>query len=191
MKMMRYIRPKCRLRSGQPKALPPTVVLRDPAHQVDRRTVGYWRSQVVLCGLAGAATVAGLTVVLVTVGVASRFVASTATFVGAIVLAGTGVAAVILPRWWYRIHRWEVTPTAIYVKSGWVRKVWAVAPVGCLQSVDTVADPLARWFGVAHVIIRTATGHQFVIRGIAADKAVSVSDNLVDLAWADGGCDAS
>lgn len=170
---------------------PPLMMLRDPAHRVDRRTVGYWRCLVVLGAAALAAAAGGLAVVLVTAGAPSGLVVGVTTAVGVAVLVGTVPAAVALPRWWYRVHRWEVTPTAIYVRRGWLRTVWAVVPAARLQSVDTVADPIAHRFGVAHVVVRTAGGRRFVIRGVGTDTALRISDGLVDIAWADGAGDGS
>ena len=35
----------------------------------------------------------------------------------------TLVDMVVVPRWRYAVHRWEVTPTAIFTRSGWVTNV--------------------------------------------------------------------
>ncbi|NEE19248.1 PH domain-containing protein, partial [Streptomyces sp. SID7499] len=57
----------------------------------------------------------------------------------AAVLAAAGTAAaVLLPLWWFRTHRWEITEDAVYVRTGYFRQEWRIAPMSRIQTVDTV-----------------------------------------------------
>src|SRR5204863_83888 len=40
-----------------------------------------------------------------------------------IALAGAPLT-LVLPRWWYRLHRWEVTDAAVYTRSGYFWQEW-------------------------------------------------------------------
>jgi membrane protein YdbS with pleckstrin-like domain len=49
-----------------------------------------------------------------------------------------------LPRWWYRLHRWEVTDAAVHTRSGYFWQEWRVAPMSRIQTVDTQRGPRPR-----------------------------------------------
>ncbi|WP_426520058.1 PH domain-containing protein [Diaminobutyricibacter sp. McL0618] len=76
-------------------------------------------------------------------------------------LALTGVVAVlhvsIMPRWRYRVHRWEITDDAIFVRSGWLTQETRVAPIARLQTVDARRGFLSRMMGLTSVTITTAS----------------------------------
>lgn len=79
-------------------------------------------------------------------------------------LAGLGltlVAAVVhvtvMPRWRYRVHRWEITDDAIFVRSGWFTQETRVAPIARLQTVDSRRGFLMRMMGLTSVTITTAS----------------------------------
>jgi membrane protein YdbS with pleckstrin-like domain len=76
-------------------------------------------------------------------------------------LAVTIVIAVIqvsvMPRWRYRVHRWEVTDDAIFVRSGWITQEMRVAPIARLQTVDSRRGFLSRIMGLTTVTITTAS----------------------------------
>jgi hypothetical protein len=79
-------------------------------------------------------------------------------FVG---LAVTVVVAIvhvsIMPRWRYRVHRWEITDDAIFVRSGWMTQETRVAPIARLQTVDSRRGFLHRLMGLTSVTITTAS----------------------------------
>jgi hypothetical protein len=64
---------------------------------------------------------------------------------------------VIMPRWRYRVHRWEVTSTAVYTQSGWLRQERRIAPLSRVQTVDTERGPLEQLFMLANVTVTTAS----------------------------------
>ena len=75
------------------------------------------------------------------------------------VLAGTVVLAlahlIIMPRWRYRVHRWESTPEAVYTQSGWFTTERRIAPVSRIQTVDSHIGPFERLFRLANVTVTT------------------------------------
>lgn len=76
----------------------------------------------------------------------------------------TGVTAVlaalhvsVMPRWRFRVHRWEVAPVAVYTRTGWLNQERRIAPVARIQTVDTQRGPLASLFGLVDVTVTTAS----------------------------------
>ena len=64
---------------------------------------------------------------------------------------------VVMPRWRYRVHRWEATPHAIYTQTGWLSQERRIAPLSRVQTVDLSRGPLAQAFGLATVTVTTAS----------------------------------
>ena len=75
----------------------------------------------------------------------------------------TGLALVLLayvllmPRWRYAVHRWEVTETAVYTQTGWWTVERRIAPMSRIQTVDYVEGVFSRMFGLATVTVTTAS----------------------------------
>ena len=67
------------------------------------------------------------------------------------------IHAAIMPRWRYRVHRWEITDDAIFVRSGWFTQATRVAPISRLQTVDSQRGFLSRIMGLTTVKITTAS----------------------------------
>lgn len=124
--------------------------LRDPAHLVSPRAIAYWTVRVVplwvvvlageLIWWWGARDHPGLrgTVLALTV-----------------LLAAADL--IVMPRWRYRVHRWEVTATAVYTQSGWLVQERRIAPLSRVQTVDTERGPLEQLFRLANVTVTTAS----------------------------------
>ena len=74
----------------------------------------------------------------------------------ALALAVTAYVAVV-PAWRYRVHRWEVTDTAVYTQTGWWTRERRVAPMSRIQTVDYAEGPVSRLFGLATVTVTTAS----------------------------------
>lgn len=87
-------------------------------------------------------------------------------------VAGLVVAVVVVPRWRYRVHRWEISPTAVYTRDGWLVQQRRIAPISRVQTVDTVRGLLDRMFGLADVTITTASSAG-AVRIAALDVAVA------------------
>lgn len=124
--------------------------LRPPRHQVSRRAIIWWTLQ-------GLLSVLFLLVPLL-VGLGAWAAARTwiASALVAVVLLG-GAYVVVMPRWRFRIHRWEATEDAVYTSAGWLRQEWRVAPMSRIQTVDTVRGPLQQLLGLSTVTVTTAS----------------------------------
>ena len=129
------------------------------------------------------ATDAALTVVVV---VAALVVAGPVTdwlpipgwVVGLVAVAG--VAYVVgMPIWRYRVHRWEVTETAVYTQTGWWVRERRIAPMSRIQTVDQHEELVARLFGLATVTVTTASAAgDLRIVGLDRARAVELVDQL-------------
>ena len=75
----------------------------------------------------------------------------------ALALLATAVSVVVVPRWRYAVHRWEVTDTAVYTQTGWWARERRIAPMSRIQTVDYVEGPVSRLFGLATVTVTTAS----------------------------------
>jgi uncharacterized protein len=64
---------------------------------------------------------------------------------------------IVMPRWRYRVHRWEVTHDAVYTQSGWLSQERRIAPISRVQTVDTARGPLEQLFKLANVTVTTAS----------------------------------
>ncbi|MDQ3714754.1 MAG: PH domain-containing protein [Actinomycetota bacterium] len=88
-------------------------------------------------------------------------------------------AVVVLPRYKYAVHRWEVTPDGIYTLTGWLSRTWILVPISRIQTVDVTRGLLQRMFGLATVSVRTASAQGSVeIEQLEAYTAAQVADDL-------------
>ncbi len=125
-------------------------MLRAPAHRVSPRAVPYWT----VTALVGDAVLVGAAVVawLVVPGVPD--------WAGLLVLllAVAAVAHVVLmPRIRFRVHRWEVTDTAVHTREGWIGRQSRIAPISRVQTVDSRQGAVMRLFGLASITVTTAS----------------------------------
>ena len=128
--------------------MPP--VIREPAHRVSPRAVPYWRLS---AGL-------GVLVLWALLGVGYALLDQrpwwvTALLVG-FVAAGVGYV-VVMPRVRVLVHRWEVTPTAVYTRSGWLTREERIAPLSRVQTVDSTQGALMQAFGLMSITVTTAS----------------------------------
>ena len=149
--------------------------LRDPAHLVSRRAVAYWTVRAVplwTLVLVGESlwlwnsrdqpglwfAVLGLTVLL------------------------AAAHLIVMPRWRYRVHRWEVTSTAVYTQSGWLSQERRIAPISRVQTVDTERGPLEQLFSLANVTVTTASAAgPLRIHGLDRATAEGVVSELTEV----------
>jgi membrane protein YdbS with pleckstrin-like domain len=97
------------------------------------------------------------------------------------VLVGLALAAyvVAVPRLRYRVHRWEVTDTAVYTQTGWWARERRIAPMSRIQTVDHVEGAISRLFGLATVTVTTASAAgALAISGLDKDVARRLVDEL-------------
>lgn len=157
------------------------VRLRPPRHRVHPAAVRWWTARA-LC--IAAVPVAGLLVTTALVPAART------ALVTALAAAGVlGVAYVVaMPRWSYRVHRWEVTDDAVYTRSGWLFQESRIAPLSRVQTVDTRRGPLQRAFGLAGITVTTASAVGPVrIDGLADGVAADLEAHLTARTQADPG----
>jgi membrane protein YdbS with pleckstrin-like domain len=85
----------------------------------------------------------------------------------------------VVPRWRYRVHRWEVTDTAVYTQTGWWSRERRIAPMSRIQTVDHVEGAISRLFGLATVTVTTASAAgALAISGLDKDVARRLVDEL-------------
>ena len=89
----------------------------------------------------------------------------------------------VVPRWRYRVHRWEVSPQAVFTRTGWLVQQRRIAPISRVQTVDTYRGPLDRLFGLANVTVTTASSAGAVhIAALDTETADRVVAQLTDIA---------
>lgn len=98
-------------------------------------------------------------------------------------VVGAAIAVAVVPLWRYRVHRWEISPQAVYTRTGWLIQERRIAPISRVQTVDTYRGPLDRLFGLANVTVTTASSAG-AVRIVALDSAVAdhVVAQLTDIA---------
>ncbi|MCP2266536.1 hypothetical protein APR03_003906 [Promicromonospora thailandica] len=150
----------------------PALSLRPPRHAVDPRAVGWWTWQLVLWTAVAVVPLAVLGALLPP--------ARLWLFLPGGVIAAIGaLAAVTLPRLWFRHHRWEVTDQAVYTRTGWFFQEWRIAPLSRIQTVDTVRGPLEQRFGLATLTVTTASARGAVkAPGLDAETAAALAADL-------------
>ncbi|WP_225800725.1 PH domain-containing protein [Streptomyces sp. NK15101] len=157
------------------------VRLRPPRNAVDERAVTWWRSRLL-------ATTAVPVVVLAALG---AFIGPARSWLllaaGAVAALGLGCTA-FFPAWWFRVHRWEVTDEAVYVRTGALWQEWRIAPMSRIQTVDTVRGPLEQTFGLATVTVTTASSKGAIrIGGLDHERAAELAERLTALTRATPG----
>ena len=145
--------------------------LRAPGNRVSRRAISYWTARAA-CG--------GLVVVMVELVLAG---VNDFPGPGLAAIAATTVVfaayALIMPRWRYRVHRWEVTDQALYTRSGWFSVHWRIAPISRIQTIDSHRSLGERIFGLANVTATTASAAGPVrIHGLDRPLADQLLDQL-------------
>lgn len=146
--------------------------LRAPRHQVSRKSITLWTLHAVI----------GWTVVLVPQLIVLLLMDSPSTWQTTTALA-TAVLAIahtlVMPRWRFRVHRWEATPDAVYTLSGWLDQEWRIAPISRIQTVDTKRGPLQQLLGLSTVTVTTASAAGAVeIEGLDHQSAADLAEEL-------------
>jgi uncharacterized protein len=157
------------------------VTLRQPRHPVSRTAVRYWALRASAGWLV--LTIAQVVWALLTEGHRGLHVAGLA---ATVVLGLAHVVA--MPRWRYRVHRWEVAPGAVYTRAGWLHQESRIAPISRIQTVDSERGPLEQLFGLANVTVTTASAAgPLTIDGLDHETAKRLVDSLTTAAQATRG----
>lgn len=150
---------------------------REPQWRVAPSAIGLWTVEMVLRSL----------VLMIPALAASIFVPESAPrwlVVGTDILPWALAAllvalTLVVPRYKYAVHRWEVTVDGIYTLTGWLSRTWVLVPISRIQTVDVTRGPLQRMFGLASVSVRTASAHGSVeIHQLEHYTAAQVADDL-------------
>lgn len=145
--------------------------LRVPGNRVSRRAIGYWTARAAASGAVAVAVELILAAVSGFPALWQAAIVVTALFVG--------LHAIIMPRWRYRVHRWEVTDEALYTRSGWFSVHWRIAPISRIQTIDSHRSVGERVFGLANVTATTASAAGPVrIHGLDRELADRLLDQL-------------
>jgi membrane protein YdbS with pleckstrin-like domain len=145
--------------------------LREPSERVSPRARLMWATSAGIEGLI-------LVAVLAVVGPVTDWLPIP---VWAVVLVALVAAAyvAVMPTWRYRVHRWEVTDTAVYTQTGWWVRERRIAPMSRIQTVDHAEGALARLFGLAAVTVTTASAAGALeIVGLERDRALALVEQL-------------
>ncbi|WP_109509306.1 PH domain-containing protein [Nocardioides speluncae] len=124
--------------------------LREPANRVSPRAVSYWRLTAFL----------GALVEWAVLGVGYAFLPGRPWWVTALLVAlvlPSVVHLAVMPTLRYRVHRWEVTPTAVHTRAGWLTIEQRIAPLSRVQTVDSQQGALMRLFRLASLTVTTAS----------------------------------
>ncbi|SDE40477.1 PH domain-containing protein [Glycomyces harbinensis] len=154
---------------------PSTTTLRPPRNRFDPRAKSWWRWQEII-------TTAVLVVPLAVLGILIAPARPWLLGPAAVILLIGLVSALVSPVWKHRVHRWEVTDTAVYALTGYFWRTWRIAPMSRIQTVDTTQGPLQRSFGLSTVVVTTASSAGAVkLEGLDHDEASALAARLTEL----------
>lgn len=159
----------------------PAPQLRPPRNAVSRTAIRYWATR----ALAGWLVLVAAQVLWLVIdgGHGSWHVVG---FAATTVVALAHI--IVMPRWRYRVHRWETTELAVYTQSGWFDQERRIAPISRIQTVDSERGPFELMFGLANVTVTTASAAgPLKIRGLRRDEAARLVEELTETAQATRG----
>lgn len=145
--------------------------LRAPRNQMSRKAIRYWTAL---------AAVYGALLLGAEIGIESLFGLGTGCWTAfaasAVLVLGY---VLVMPRWRFRVHRWEVTEDALYTRSGWFAVRWRIAPINRIQTIDSSRSLPERIFGLANVTATTAsTAGHIRIHGLDVGTADRLQSEL-------------
>jgi membrane protein YdbS with pleckstrin-like domain len=152
-----------------------TTTLRPPRHRFDPRAKPWWRAQL---AIATAIVAIPLAVLGLLIAPARLWLLGPAALIALIGLASLAT----LPVWWHRVHRWEITDTAVYTLTGYFWRTWRIAPMSRIQTVDTTQGPLQRSFGLSTLVVTTASSAgEIKLEGLEQEQASALAERLTQL----------
>ncbi|MFI7098857.1 PH domain-containing protein [Streptomyces sp. NPDC050161] len=170
-----------------PPAVPPATgparpQLRPPRHRVDPRARRWWTAQALLT-LSGPLLLTALALATCAV----LFFPGALPWLGpllCVVLVLPALAyLLVMPRWRYAVHAWELGDLAVYASAGWFRQRRRIAPLSRVQTVDTLRGPLQRRYGLATVTVTTvSTAGDITIAGLSDADAEALSQRIGEAA---------
>lgn len=150
--------------------------LRAPRYRVSRRAVWYWTVR------ASVGWLVLLAAQIVALVVGWSWLRDWWVVTVPVTVLAAAAHLIVMPQWRYRVHRWEVTPEAVYTQAGWFNQERRIAPVSRIQTVDTDRGPFEQVFRLSNVTVTTASAAgPLRIDGLDRDTA----DELVEALTAD------
>ncbi len=160
-------------RAHEPEPSAP-LQLRPPRHLVSPRAIWYWTFRALLGWAVLVAIEVGILIAAQGEGGLGWRLGALAPTVSAAI-----VHIAVMPRWRYRVHRWEATPHAVYTQAGWFSQQRRIAPISRIQTVDTERGPIEQLFGLSNVTVTTASAAgPLRIHGLDRDVAQALVDDL-------------
>lgn len=143
------------------------------------RAPGYWR-------LRGGLVAVVLLVVAAVVQFTVHPPTPLAVLMWLVVAAIAVVEVLVMPRWRFAVHRWDVNQEAVSTQIGWWVSELRVAPISRVQTVDTERGPLMRWLGLSTVTVTTASSKGALhIPALDVDVATQLVSDLTAISAAD------
>jgi uncharacterized protein len=156
------------------KSFPSPV--REPAWQLSRSAIRLWVTQ----GILGTLVIGAAATVFTLAVPGNEGPLPAARWAVPVLAAVYAVLAVgVRPFVRYRVHRWEVTGEAVHTLTGWLTRTWTLVPVARIQTVDVTRGVLQQLFGLASVVVLTASSQGTVrIPHLEAGLAERVAEDL-------------
>ncbi|MFN2495278.1 MAG: PH domain-containing protein [Pseudonocardiaceae bacterium] len=155
--------------------------LRPPRNRVSPRAIPWWTIQAALL----------VTALLVPLLIALAVWADARPWLAVVTVAVAALGlgyVLVMPRWRFRVHRWETTDDAVYTSAGWINQEWRVAPLSRIQTVDTERGPLQQLFRLSTVTVTTASAAGALrLAGLDHDLAVDLVEQLTETTQATPG----
>ncbi len=129
-----------------------TATLREPAYLAAPNALRYWSIGSFMAALFWWVVIFGV----YTFAIPDSWT-SWAGPLAIVLVLGSLVEMIVVPQLRYRVHRWEVTPTAVYTRSGWLNREQRIAPLSRVQTVDSEQGPVMRMFNLASITVTTAS----------------------------------
>ncbi len=147
-------------------------------HRLQHRVIAYWRWRLAMAVLPAVVLLGGLAWVL-PIGVPGLAWAVVAVSVIVVV-----VALLVLPPIRYRVFWFAVSPSEIDIQHGIIFVKRTVVPLERVQSLRTERGPIADYYGMASLHIRTAGGSVNIsgLRRSEADELCTRISRLTELA---------
>lgn len=98
----------------------------------------------------------------------------------ALAIVHVGIQHSLIP-YRYRFGRYLITPTAVYLRSGFIFRKEEAVPISRIQNVTLEAGPLLQAKGLQSVQVETAAT-QHKIAGVTRDVAGQLRDRIMTLA---------
>jgi len=154
-----------------------TTPVREPAWSLSRSAIGLWLTEGVVSSV-GIGIAATLFAVFVPGDAGGPL--PLLRWLLPIAAALWATAAIGVRPWFrFRVHRWEVTPDAVYTLTGWLTRTWTLVPISRIQTVDVTRNVLQQLFGLSTVAVLTASSQGTVrVWHLEAVVAQRVADDL-------------